>query len=272
MPLSRSFLLTLLLCSVTCLAVACRSNIQNLADLPTPVDLTIAATDVVLTQNAPPPGFNQLHLPLINDGVNALTSWQSETLLRFQGYVTGTPREITATIQLAEAYDLVASARSVKVSSEGDLFVDNNTFAYEAVQLGPDYYVVNDERCFQPTLEDGERALNLNAGSLIGGLVEALPAGQQATINNEVAFLYKSRVEDVRLGIVNLGEGGQIISLAGDLWYAPEHKATIRYYANVVVDNVRLFGSTLPLSGTLTIRYDLNEIGVFPNINVPYGC
>jgi hypothetical protein len=38
------------------------------------------------------------------------------------------------------------------------------------------------------------------------------------------------------------------------------------------VEDVIVFASPLPVSGTLIIRYDVTDIGDIPSINVPFGC
>jgi len=52
----------------------------------------------------------------------------------------------------------------------------------------------------------------------------------------------------------------------------PEPGVVVRYYANVDVAGVRLLDGTQAVSGQLFIRYDLFDIGVIPNISIPYGC
>jgi hypothetical protein len=46
----------------------------------------------------------------------------------------------------------------------------------------------------------------------------------------------------------------------------------MRYYLTMDVENVTLFSSTLPVTGTLTLQYDLYDVGIVPNISVPFGC
>ena len=131
---------------------ACRtSDVVDLDDLPTPIDLTDLPTHAVLTENAPPEGYSSVNVPAINDGLASLGSWQSSTQIFFDGVVSGTPREINSSLIISEWYDLVGSSKRVVVASEGDLFTDNTTLGYEAVQMGPDYFVVEGEGCFQPT-------------------------------------------------------------------------------------------------------------------------
>ena len=63
-----------------------------------------------------------------------------------------------------------------------------------------------------------------------------------------------------------------MLSASGELWFAPERNAVIRYYLNLELENVALLDSDAPVTGTLLLRYDLYDIGVLPNLSVPFGC
>ena len=49
-------------------------------------------------------------------------------------------------------------------------------------------------------------------------------------------------------------------------------KAVVRFYVNLDVENAFIFDRQLPVTGQVILRYDLYDIGVVPNITVPFGC
>ena len=96
----------------------------------------------------------------------------------------------------------------------------------------------------------------------------------RGTINGVAVWHYAFTMDDLTLPQVEQSESSQIVMVGGELWVSPEHNAVVRFYVNLDVENVVLLlvDNTLPLTGTLVLRYDLFDIGVDPNITEPYGC
>jgi hypothetical protein len=99
----------------------------------------------------------------------------------------------------------------------------------------------------------------------------AVPTGRRAVINGQESWEYAFFPHDLNLPSVRLGEDGQV-SGQGELWVAPEHDTVIRFYVNLDVTDAYIFDRTLPVTGQVLLRYDLYDIGVVPNISVPFGC
>ena len=56
------------------------------------------------------------------------------------------------------------------------------------------------------------------------------------------------------------------------MWISPAHNAVVRFYLNLDVTNVVIFDRQLPVTGQVTMRYDLYDIGSDFNITTPFGC
>jgi hypothetical protein len=101
---------------------------------------------------------------------------------------------------------------------------------------------------------------------------EAFRTSLRATLNGEEAWQYTFTASDLNLPSIRLSDEGQLILNGGELWVAPEHNAVVRFHVNLEVTNAILFDRALPVTGQVIIRYDLYDIGVAPNITVPFGC
>lgn len=263
------YLLIFVILSLLCLG-ACRRDGQSLEQLPTPITPDAYATGIVLTQNAPPLGYESVSFPRIDDGLAELSGWRYEVLLQFDGVFARTTRPANTRTYAEVSYNQVASAKRVIAEISGDLMETNGL--YEAVQLGPDIFVVQDGTCLA---SDGEAALtasNLGAGTLIGGIAHARVVGRKAIINGQNVWLYEFEYSDMKLPNIQLGDDGRILALNGELWVAPQYNAVVRYTVSLEVENARILGNVLPVTGTVLMRYDLYDIGVVPNISVPFGC
>jgi hypothetical protein len=155
--------------------------------------------------------------------------------------------------------------------TSGDLIGQDEDVAYEAVRLGPDSFLVQDNTCMSSGSDDAETAADLNAGGLVGGVTSAVPAGRRATINNEEAYLYSFEPESLNLPPVRL-DGASLTVNSQELWISPTRNAVVRFYMNLSVDNAVIFNSQLPVTGDLIVRYDASDFGTEFNITVPFGC
>lgn len=259
----------ILIFTILCLG-ACRRDSQAIEALPTPITPDAYATGIVLTQNAPPAGYESVAFPLIDMGLAELSGWRYEALFQFEGVFARTPRPATARTYTEVSYNQVASARRVVAQIDGDLTEIGGI--YEAVQLGPDIFVVRDGACLASSGEVVQTAVNLGAGALVGGVNTARVAGRRAVINGEDVWLYHFEYGDMNLPNVQLGDDGRVLAMSGELWVAPAHNAVVRYTVTLEIENARILGSALPVTGTVLMRYDVYDIGIVPNISVPFGC
>lgn len=241
--------------------------------LPTVAVPGQAATQAIQTENAPPVGYNTLAIPRIDANLNQLLGWRYEMSLAFEGVFARTTREVQARTDATVWYNQIASARRVLADVENGLEDDFTPTQYEAVRLGPDAFLVRDETCLSNAGEDAQVAADLSAGTLLGGLNNATVTLEKAIINGEEVWRYDFSQADLVLPNVGLsGESARINAMRGELWFAPEHDVVIRYYLTLDIENGSVFQSALPVTGQVILRYDVFDIGVAPNLNVPYGC
>lgn len=255
------------------LLAGCYQRGLTLEDVPTPITPDAYATEIVLTQNAPPQGFGEVKFPMIDDNLLELAGWHYTVDMEFEGVFAQVPRETSAHIVAEVWYNQIASARRVLVTTSGDLLGQEEASSYEAVQLGPDAFLVQDGACMTNARADAEIAVSVGAGSLVGGLQTARASGQsKQKINNETVWRYNVNFDQLNLPSLNLGTDSKILAFTGELWVAPEHNAVVRYYMTIDVENAQVLNTSLPVTGRLIVRYDLYDIGVQPNISVPFGC
>lgn len=256
---------------VVLLLAACSSQRgQRLEDLPTPASIDGLATAQFLTQNAPPPGFEgPLSIPEVDARLNALAGWRYIVHLEFDGVFANTPRETSATANAEVWYRQLGSARRVIVTTSGELLGKEGN-AFEAVRLGQDAFMVRNNTCVGGA--DAATGADLRAGTLVGGVNRAVFGGRRATLNDEDAWLYTFSTGDLNLPSIRLSDEGSISLTGGELWFSPAHEAVVRFYVNLDVTNAIIFDRQLPVSGQVILRYDLYDIGVEPNITVPFGC
>ncbi len=257
------FILSLLLLA------ACEPRVLTPAPLPTPADINAVATGVVLTQNAPPPPYNvAIQFPAIDDRLAELAGWRATVRLEFDGVFARTTRPTQATASAEIAFNQLSSARRVLVETLGELVGQAEDTTYEAVQLGPDTFLIREDIC-QSNTDASVLASALRAGTLIGGVSQAAPAGRRATINGVEVFGYNFAQGDLVLPAIR---GGEVTMTSGELWFSAQHNAVVRFWVNLQVSGSIIFDRQLPVDGTVVIRYDLYDIGTAYNITVPFGC
>jgi hypothetical protein len=265
-----------LLClSLLILLIGCQPRLLQPQELPTaiPADLDAVATAITLTENAPPAGFREgISLPEIDQNTGTLSSWRAEIYLQFTGVFAGTSRETRATTRAVIQHNLLDSARRVVLTVEGEIFNQDEPLTTEGVRLGPDTFFVRDNTCATTTNSDASAIADLSASEIIGGVQRGVPDGSKAVINGEQVWRYSFTPDDLALTNVQLGVEGRLLDSAGELWFAPEHRAAIRFYLTLDVENATIFGSQVPVTGQAIVQYDLFEIGTAQNISVPYGC
>lgn len=248
--------------------------------LPTRIpDISQVATADQLTANAPPEGFREaVAFPQIDANLTALSNWRYDLTLQFNGVYSNTPRPASGSVRVQVWYNLLGQQRRVLLEAVGEVFglEESQTILREGVRLGPDAFLVENNTCRAG--QDGEPALaaDLQAGALIGGVNNAVPAGVRAVINGEAVWRYDFAQDALTMPFLRLPETGRILNLSSELWIAPEHNAVIRYWVTMSVENAILFESlfenALPVSGEVILRYDVYDIGLDPNITQPFGC
>lgn len=242
--------------------------------LPTIIsDLDAAATAQVMTQNAPPPRFRErIALATIESGLDELPGWQYTVTAEFEGVFSGTSRPATATTAAQVAYHQLTSARRVVLSAEGSLLTEDAPVSSEAVRIGRDVYLVSEGQCSTVTDTDAAAVADAGATLLIGGVTEAVPAGITGVINGESVYRYTFEPEALRLNSIEAQGDGRVEVVNSELWFSAERAAVVRLYMTLEVENAIVFGSQLPVTGQVIIRYDLTDVGSDPNISIPFGC
>ncbi len=275
MPQSTRSLIRLLTPLVLLLVPgACRERLTP-DQIPTQADFVALATALPLTQNAPPPPYDGevTRFEEVDNGLNELAGGRYTVQLSFDGVFAGSERSADASAGAEVQFDQLSSARRVQVTTEGNLIgQDENEISYEAVQLGPDAFLVRDDICQSGADDAAQAAAELTAGALIGGASPVQPAGRRATINGEEVYLYTFDESALNFPAVRLGDNGSMTIDSAEIWIAPARNAVIRYYMNLSVENAIVFNISQPVTGSITVRYDAYELGTPVNITVPFGC
>lgn len=273
MPKTAFCLICILLLS------ACGERGLTPDDLPTRIPpMEVVATNDHLTAIAPPSAIREsVAFPDIDDNLLFLSNWRSEASFIFAGTFAGTPRTVDAATHINTWYNQVGNRRRVVIEAEGTLFGDDPAPIREGVRLGGDTYLLIDNACYGEAEGDATDVADLRIGDVLGGVTYAVPAGEKAVLHGEDVWRYTFSEENTLVPIVRLGDNGAITAMQGELWVTYTDEAqpiVVRYYVNLQVENVvlRLFESSLPVSGVLQLRYDLFDIGIDPNITPPNGC
>jgi hypothetical protein len=251
---------------------------QSQSGIPTRASIEEIATQVVLTENAPPEGWRDaVSFPQVDAGLRELAGWRYVVTLEFDGVFAGTSRRVTHKSTAQMWFNQLPDAQRVELQVSSELRGQPEEELYEGVRIGPDAYLVRDGVCLS---DAGQDALTLmtasSAAGSIGGVMRAVPAAVKGIINGEQVWRYDFTLDDLALAQIELGDNARIYSATGELWVAPEHGVVIRYYLTLDVENAVIFGYSLPVTGTVILRYDLYDIvdsaANAPNISVPFGC
>ncbi|MBN2303065.1 MAG: hypothetical protein JXQ72_01220 [Anaerolineae bacterium] len=269
-----SHLLRLLVVLLIPALAACNAAENGNAPIPTQADINLIPTHEFLTQNAPPAGFGQINVDPIDVNLSARQGWRYVVTGTFSGIFDAGGAPAQGIFQAQVWANEIGETRRVILDVEGAaLAPDNAPRRLEGVRWSNDTYIVdNNGQC--TTGGDGAQVIaNLSAGQLIGGVVGAVPTGHRQEIGGYPAWQYTFRPGNARFPAVDRGESGTV-ELAADLWFAPELNAVLRYEVQLTVAGVRLLSAEDRVSGTLTLRYelDLDALDTLPNISVPNGC
>lgn len=270
----RFFAVGLLMLALVGVLIGCRPDTSN-DPLPTAItNLDAAATAIVLTENAPPQPYRErLRLESFEDGLDRLEGWRYTVSAEFTGNFTGTSRAVEGRTTADVSYHQRTSARRVELRAEGNLLApDGGVVETEAVKIGADVYLRSGNGCSIVTDTDAAAVVSAGVGQLIGGVREAVPSGTKGVINGETVYRYAFLQDALQLAAVQARDGGRVSLMSQELWFSADKGALIRLYLTFDVDNVSAFGSQLPVTGSIILRYDLTDLGLDPNISVPFGC
>jgi hypothetical protein len=238
---------------------------------PTPMDVDSLATAIVLTENAPPEGFEQMTLATIDQDLSDLEGYHYTLELRFEGVVDATLAQTTGHIRAEVWWDGIAPARRVILDAGGDAFASEPR-QFEGVRLGEDYYLVDGQgRCLVNVEDTAQGVADLDAGSLLGGVTQAPYDNVHAVINAIEAYRFGVTPDIMSFPPLRLREGGALDG-TGELWVHADPDLVVRYYANLDVSHGAFFDAQIPVSGVIYVRYDLLDFSTVPNISIPYGC
>jgi hypothetical protein len=265
---SLGFILLLML-------TGCNSQRGQTPDMiPTSASFEGVATAQALTAAAPPEGFREsVSFPEIDANLNALAGGRYTVQLEFDGVFSRTPRQTTAKANAEVWFNLIGSSRRIVVQTQGELIGQQQDNAFEAVRLAEDSFLLIGGTCTSgDATSPGGIAARLSAGSLIGGVSKAVPAGRKAVINGEEVWAYTFSADALNLPSIRPADNGKVELEASELWVAPKHNAVVRYYVTLDVTNTIIFDRQLPVDGQVILRYDLYDVGQTTNITVPNGC
>jgi len=244
--------------------------------LPTLSSVPMEQTAIVLTQAAPPPGFQgAVAYPVLDAKLKKLPAWRGSLLLTFDGVDATLKQPTAARITVDIFSDELRSARRVLFSASGPAFGVTQEREIEAVRLANDYYwaLKVPAACAIVTDDSArKRVADLTAGAFVGGVKRAVPTGARDQINGQAAWEYAFAPDDLDLTLIHTDNVGKFSIAAGSLWVAPALDAVVRYTLTINVTDVRLLEGDLPVIGQLRIVYDLKEVGAAYNISVPFGC
>ena len=259
-------------CLCLCLLVAGCDLVPPPA-LPTVSSITMQQTAIVLTQNAPPPGFEQsVQFAKIDANLDNLTSWHYTVSLTFDGTFTDTGDKATGEIDAEVFSNVPPGERRVLLKASGTAFDLKEDRNVEGVRIRNDYYLVDQNKvCTKITQPGPGQVADLTASGLIGGVQKATPAGQRKTDRKVDVWEYTFSPDSVVPPVMQVAQGGKVTVAAGDLWVAPSAGAVWQYSITLNVANVLLQGKR-PLTGLVHAAYQLVETGTTYNISIPFGC
>lgn len=250
------------------------------APIPTLASFETLPTAYFLTQNAPPPGFSTLALDPIERGLTDHPGWAYTLSGSFSGTFDTSGEAAQGMLSILVQGNELGQARRVVLEVSGSAFAPGEeAVRLEGVRISNDYYLVDvNGRCSQGDsgLVGNAIIADLAAGQIIGGVAQAVPTGQRSTMADLPVWQYTFASQDARLPAV-VTQPGSEVTLAADLWVAPDVNAVLRYEITVTVRGVHLLWADRTdstVSGTLSLRYELDPTAFeqLPNISVPHGC
>ncbi len=271
----KGLIVTLLL--TISLLVACDQIIGEDEAEPLPtldeLDLEEFQTVQVFTQNAPPPGFETIAFPEVDDNLIRTVYSQVEINAIFDGHYSDTGEPVTeAFMKVRMTNDELHVARHIQIEFVGDVFSGSSS-NLDVVRLGNDYYMVDVNRTCVTDPAVVDPLANLRAGQLVGGVEFAQPTGVEDLINDVNAWQYGFDPQFINPPAVQLeASTARLDFLSGEIWVAPEHNIVMRYVVEMNVHRAKLLFGEREVTGRFWYQYDVISIGIPPNISIPNGC
>lgn len=257
--------------------LAACSTLEQDPPVPTVANINTLPTAIFLTENAPPPGFNLIHVDPVDANLAAHRGWAYTITGTFTGTVDDSGEPATGAVDVRVKANQLGQTRHVILEAQGSAFLNNEALLrLEGVRWSNDYYVVDvNGRCTQDQAS-GTAIADLGAHQIIGGVSEAIPTGHRREIGGLEAWQYTFAPSAVRLPALHRTPASTT-TIGADLWFAPAVNAVLVYEINVEVAHVHLLWAdqtASPVSGTLYMRYELaiDQLDTLPNISIPHGC
>lgn len=230
-------------------------------------------TSEFLTQNAPPPGFESVAYPEIDDNLLTTVYSRFEIIATFDGFYADTREAVEEGYMRIRVWnDEFNRRRHVQLEFLGDVFSADST-DLDIVRIGNDYYMRDASgACITDPAIIADIA-TIRAGQVIGGVEFAQPTGQQDTINGEQAWQYGFDAQFINPPNVQLQDpNAELDYLRGEVWASPEYNVALHFEVTLNVNRAVLFFGDRPVTGRLSYTYDVYNIGEPPNISIPNGC
>lgn len=265
--MSRKFLL---ICVMLVWALAaCDAFKEDEVVVPTIANVEDAATAIVLTENAPPDGFQTVSYNEIDENLTQIAYSRFEIEITFEGIYADTSEATTGSMHLEAVANQLAVAREVDIEFEGEVFSGGAT-DLKAVRLSNNYYMINPNGvCITETSQIQEIA-NIRAGQIIGGVESAGPTGNRGEVNGYQVWQYGFAPE--ALVHPQLQTTAELDLLTGEMWVAPEFQVVIRYIVEMNVENAQLLFGNRPVTGRVRFEYNVYDLNLEQNISIPNGC
>lgn len=244
--------------------------------LPTTSSIEMALTAEVLTQNAPPPGFEEVEFAPIDRQLERLPHWHYIVSLSFEGVIADTRKTTTGTISAEVFSNELVGERRVVIRAFGDAFAGDTTRNVEGVRLANKFYFVDQNGTCSEVTEDPNRrrVAELTAGGLIGGIRAAKHTPTRRQVGDLTVYQYLFLPGDVDPPGMEMTQGGGVTIASGELWVAPSLGVVRDYALTLEIRTViiPIIKGNEQLTGTVRASYQLVEVNTPYNIAIPFGC
>lgn len=252
------------------LLTACGLNSAAEVIVPTRAQPDAIATALLITQHAPPAGFEQISFDPIDTNRDALPSWYFEINVYFTGQYSSNNENADSSMRMQVWQDSVHRSRRVILDFEGGALSGGLEWV-EAVRFENDFYILDANGICTQNNAAAREIATLNASDIVGGVHLAVPNGASGEINGYMSYRYGFGREDLTLGIFR--EAPSLLEIrAGEAWHLPDHNVIVRFGTLLNMHNARILFGDQPVTGELRYDYNLFEIAEPVNIALPNGC
>lgn len=254
---------------------ACNREDGNVP-IPTLADPQALQTAIVLTQNAPPPGFESAAFDPIDYNREKLPGTYFEVTVNFEGFFTATSEPTTGAFTLKVTENNLMRTRKVEIAPPLGTALSANLNPVEAVRFSNDFYII-DKQVSICTKNDNTavQIASLNAANLVGGFTLALPTGRRGDVNGYPGYQYGFARENLTFNIFSQ-QPSEIEVTGGEVWVLTDYDVVGRFGVTMTVHNAKILFGNEAVTGTLRYEYNLYDIytdsASVPNIAIPNGC